>query len=119
MVNALDEVGRVSDAELVGRLERLHKADRALSAKLLVHLGEMEARGLFRARAFSSMFEYCRSGLGMSEGEASLRILAARVGRRFPLVVQRLGAGAVHLSAIRLLAPHFTKENHVEHAQVA
>jgi len=50
----------------------------------------------------------------MSEAEAYLRIQAARVGRRFPLVVERLGAGAVHLSAIKLLSPHLTEGNHVQ-----
>ena len=114
MVHVLEHVSGMADAELVGRLERLVKADRALSAKLLVHLGEVDARKLYCERAYSSMFEYCRSGLGMSEAEAALRIQAARVGRRFPLVLQRLGAGAVHLSAIKLLAPHLTADNHVQ-----
>ena len=114
MLHVLDEVGRVADAELVRRLEQLVRADRALSAKLLVHLGEVDARKLYCERAYSSMFDYCRSGLGMSEAEAGLRIRAARVGRRFPLVVERLGVGAVHLSAIRLLEPILTEENHVQ-----
>lgn len=81
MQSALDDVGLISDSELVCRLEGLVNADRALSAKLLVHLGEVEVRGLHLERSFSSMFDYCRSGLGMSEAEAHLRILAARVGR--------------------------------------
>lgn len=114
MVHALEHVSGLADAELVGRLERLVKADRALSAKLLVHLGEVDARKLYCERAYSSMFEYCRSALGMSEAEAALRLQAARVGRRFPLVLERLGAGAVHLSAIKLLAPHLTADNHVQ-----
>ena len=114
MQSALDDVGLISDSELVCRLEGLVKADRALSAKLLVHLGEVEARGLHLERGFSSMFDYCRSGLGMSEAEAHLRILAARVGRRFPLVLERLGACALNLTGIKLLAPHLTAENHVQ-----
>ena len=50
----------------------------------------------------------------MSEAEAYLRIQAAKVGRRFPLVLERLGAGAVHLTAIKLLAPHLTEDNHAQ-----
>ena len=47
MAHALDEISRVTDAELVCRLERLVKADRALIAKLLVHLGEVHERKLY------------------------------------------------------------------------
>jgi len=114
MEHALEQVGRLTDSELICRLERLVQADRALSAKLLVHLGELDERRLFAGRGFGSMFEYCRHGLRMSDAEAYLRIQAARVGRRFPLVVERLAAGAVHLTAIKLLSSHLTQENHVQ-----
>jgi hypothetical protein len=114
MAHALDEVGCVADDELVCRLERLVKADRALSAKLLVHLGEVCERKLYLGLGYGSMFVYCRSGLGMSEAEAYLRLQAAKVGRRFPLVLERLGAGGLHLSAIKLLAPHLTEVNHAQ-----
>ncbi|HET8937747.1 MAG TPA: hypothetical protein VFN67_30090 [Polyangiales bacterium] len=114
MLQALDVVCAFTDAELVRGLQRLVKADRTLSAELLVHLGEVEARGLYREHAYSTMFDYCRSALGMSDAEAGLRVLAARVGRRFPLVVERLGMGALNLTAIKLLAPHLTADNHVQ-----
>jgi hypothetical protein len=107
-----DLVG-VDDVVLVRELERLCKADRLLSAELIVHLGEVLERRLFLGLGFSSMFDYCRVGLGMSEAEAYLRIYAAKVGRRFPLVLERLGAGELHLTAIKLLGPHLTVENHV------
>ena len=113
MAFALEEVRSVTDTELVSRVERLVGMDRALGAKLLVHLGELDERKLYLERGFSSMFDYCRNGLRMSEGEAYLRIKAARVGRRFPLVLERLEVGAVHLSGVKLLAKHLTFENHV------
>jgi hypothetical protein len=106
------DLSGVADSVLVGEVERLCKSDRALSALLIVHLGEVLARRLFLELGFSSMFDYCRAGLGMSEAEAYLRIQAAKVGREFPLVLERLGAGELHLTAIKLLAPHLTVENH-------
>jgi hypothetical protein len=113
MASVLDVVGMENDA-LLSEVERLVKADRVLGATLLVHLGEVDARKLYLARGYSSMFEYCRSALGMSEAEAYLRMRAADVGRRFPLVLERFGSGGVHLSAIKLLAPHLTQDNHVQ-----
>jgi hypothetical protein len=102
-----------TDAELISRLEHLVKADRTLEVKLLVHLGELDERKLYLERGYRSIYEYCRSALRMSDGEAYLRIKAAEVGRRFPLVLERLEAGAVHLSGIKLLARFLTADNHV------
>jgi hypothetical protein len=113
MTHLLDEVRRVADDELLSRLERLVKADRALSVKLLVHLGEVEARKLYLERGYSSMYGYCMTALGMSEAETYLRLLAAKTGKRLPLVLERLAEGGLHLTAIKLLAPLLTDENHV------
>jgi hypothetical protein len=45
----------------------------------------------------------------MSESQAYLRIQA---GREYPRVVELVGRGSVHLSAIKLLGPHLTADNH-------
>jgi hypothetical protein len=113
MASALD-VGGMGNEALLSEVERLVRADRTVGATLLVHLGEVDARKLYLARGYSSMFVYCRSALGMSEAEAYLRMRAADVGRRFPLVLERFGSGGVHLSAIKLLAPHLTQDNHAQ-----
>jgi hypothetical protein len=89
-------------------------ADHKLSARLLEHLGEVDARGLYREYAYASMFTYCVEELHMSEAEAYLRIHAARLGRQFPLIVQLFAQGSLHLTAIKLLGPHLTPDNHVQ-----
>ena len=113
MAHVLDEVSCVTDAELISRLENLVKADRTLEVKLLVHLGELDERKLYLGHGYRSIYEYCKSALRMSDGEAYLRIKVAEVGRRFPLVFERLEAGAVHLSGLKLLARFLTADNHV------
>ena len=110
----LSDLSRITDHELITRLRRLVRGDHTLGARLLVHLGEVDSRGLYREYAYASMFAYCVEELHMSEAEAYLRIHAARLGRRFPLIVQRLAQGSLHLTAIKLLGPHLTAENHVE-----
>jgi hypothetical protein len=110
----LSEVGRFSDQQLIARLRDLVRSDRALGARLLVHLGEVDARRLYREQAYSSMFDYCVKELHMSEGQAYMRIQAARLGRRFPLVVELFERGALHSSAIKVLGPHLTAENHMQ-----
>lgn len=107
-------VSECSDAELVVRLERMVCADRALSAQLIVHLGEVEERGLYRERGYSSMYEYCVSALRMSDAEAYFRLHAARLARRFPMIVELLAAGDLNLTSINLLSGHLTEENCVQ-----
>lgn len=110
----VDDVRQVPDQELVTRLRRLVRADQTLHARLIVHLGEVDARGLYREHAYASMFAYCVEALRMSEAQAHVRIHAARLGRKFPLIVQLLAQGALHLTAIKLLALHLTDDNHVQ-----
>jgi hypothetical protein len=78
----LGDISRVADQELIVRVRRLVRGEQTLSARLLVHLGEVDARGLYREYAYASMFAYCVEELHMSEAEAYLRIHAARLGRQ-------------------------------------
>ena len=103
----------LTDDQLVCQLKKLVGADRALSVKLLVHLGELDERGVCRAQGYASTFEYAVRALHMSDAEAYLRIHAARLGRRFPRVLELFGQGELHLTAIKLLGPILTADNHV------
>src|SRR5688572_23297557 len=85
-----------------------------ITAELLAYLGEVEARGLHLGQACSSLFAFCVERLHMSESAAGKRITAARVARRFPLVLEMIARGDIHLTAVNLLAPHLTEENHGE-----
>lgn len=113
-LGTIEEVGRLADAELIAGLQRWVRADRSATARMLVHLGEVDARRLYRERAWASMFDYVVEELHMSEAEAYLRIAAARLGRRFPRVVELVAEGGLHLTAIKLLAPHLTGDNHLD-----
>ena len=48
--SVLREVNSCTEQELIAKLQRLVRADRLLSVQLLVHLGEVDARGLYRER---------------------------------------------------------------------
>ena len=97
----------------MAELQRLVRADHQGVARMVVYMGEVDARGLYRELAYSSMFAYAVAELHMSEAEAYLRIGAARVAQRYPVVIELLAQGAVHLSALKQLAPHLTADNHV------
>ena len=101
----------MSDAEVVARLAELLREERRLTAAVLLHLGEVEARQLYLPAACSSMFVYCTRVLGMSEDQAFKRIRAARAVRRYPVVGAAVAAGRLHLSGVVLLAPHLSDDN--------
>ena len=104
-------VETMSDGELVTGLVELLREERRLTAAVLAHLGEVEARRLYLPAACSSMFVYCTRVLGMSEDQALKRIQAARAMRRFPLVGTAVEEGRLHLTAVVRLAPHLTVDN--------
>src|SRR4030095_5263278 len=103
----------LSDDELLSSIQSLLGSQRRLTALLLRYLSEVEDRRLHLLAASSSMFDFCRPRLGMSEGEAFRRITGARLARRFPVVLSLLESGKLHLSALCLLRDYLTDQNHV------
>jgi hypothetical protein len=112
--HTLRRVPRLSNDELRAELLELVRAHRHLTAALLVHLGEVDARRLHASWAYSSLFGYCVGALGFSEDEAYKRIAAARVARKFPGVLELVQAGRLHLTGLLLVAPHLSPENPME-----
>jgi hypothetical protein len=102
----------LSDCDLIAEVNRLANSERTAIANLVAGLGEMDARRLYLGQGCSSMFTYCTHVLHLAEHAAFNRIEAARAARRFPIILTLLADGRVHLSAVRLLAPHLTATNH-------
>lgn len=88
--------------------------ERDTTAQVVAHLAELDTRDVHLREGYGSLFAYCRDALGLSEGEAYNRIEVARAARRFPVILKMLASGAVHLTTVRLLAPHLTEDNHRE-----
>ncbi|WP_394841942.1 hypothetical protein LZC95_33310 [Pendulispora brunnea] len=104
----------LSDGELLSGIHGLIGQGRALLARLLVYLAEVEERRLDLQSACSSLFDFCVRRLGMSEDEACRRVMAARLARRFPFALPLIENGDIHLTAFLMLREHLTEENHAE-----
>jgi hypothetical protein len=104
----------ISDDALLLRLAELTRDSRRVEADLVAHIAEVDARRLYAREAAPSMFAYATERLHLSEAEAYLRIAAARASREHPQLLEMLGDGRLHLSAIALLAPHLTPQNRDE-----
>src|SRR5258707_6126996 len=104
----------LSDAELIARVKSLVASERDATAHLVAHLAELDTRDVHLRAGYESLYVYCRDALGFGKGESYNGIEGASGARRFPMILEMLAAGAVSLTAARLLAPHLTPVNHRE-----
>ncbi|HLG56229.1 MAG TPA: hypothetical protein VI485_12920 [Vicinamibacterales bacterium] len=102
----------LSDRDLIAAVHHLAAGERGPTARLVASLAELDARRLYLGKGCSSLFTYCTQALHLSEHAAYGRIEAARAARRYPVLLERLEAGDMTLTAIGLLAPHLTLDNH-------
>jgi hypothetical protein len=112
MTNISSAPGELSDQEVLDRVRAAAQDERCATAKLIALLMELDTRRLYLGQGCSSLFTYCTEVLHLSEHAAYNRIQAARGARRFPLILERLADGSINLTAVRLLEPHLTSENH-------
>ncbi|CAN5806277.1 hypothetical protein BH18ACI5_BH18ACI5_07770 [soil metagenome] len=83
------------------------------TAALLRALMEIDSRRLYLGEGCASMFAYCTQVLHLAEGAAYNRIEAARAARDYPLILDLFATSAMTLTAVRLLGPQLTVNNHV------
>jgi hypothetical protein len=102
----------LSDADLLAEVTRLAVDERLATMQLIASLAELDARRLYLGQGCSSLFVYCTRVLHLSEHAAYNRIEAARLARRFPVVLDLLADGSITLTTVCLLAAHLTPENH-------
>ena len=103
-----------TDDQLLRSLEALIGKANNVTALVLAHLAEVDARMLFAKLGFPSLFAYATEGLGLSESSAFKRIQCARLSRRLPVVLDWVAAGDVHLAGLVVLAAHMTDDNHLQ-----
>jgi len=102
----------LTNAELLARLLAIAETERAATVELVGHLVELEARKIYLAEGYGSLFTYCTGALRLSEHVAYNCLEAARAARKFPDVLDLLATGAMNLTTLRILGPYLTLENH-------
>jgi len=115
----MDDLRRLSDAELVESLRALEARQRETMAAIVAHLVEIEERRLHLRLGYSSLFDYCQRALGLSEDEAYRRMTVSRLASKWPAIVDGLEDGSLHMSGVALLKPHLRAENCTELLEMA
>jgi hypothetical protein len=103
---------RLTDLELLAQASRLAGRGREVTARLIAHLVELDSRRLPLQGGYPSLHAYCVEALFMSDAEAYLRIEAARVARRFPVVLDMILDGSTNVSCLKVLSPHLEPETY-------
>src|SRR6187431_1860573 len=78
-------LSHLADEELLRSTRRLVGASNKLLSQLLLHLAEVETRGIHRTRACASLYTYCIYELRMSEDAAAHRSSAALEKEKFAM----------------------------------
>ena len=103
---------KLTDNELVRRLERLCGTEREILVTVLRYLIEVESRELYLLRGYSSLHEFCTGHLKYSSTAAGRRIGAARCVKRYRCVASMLLRGEINLSVLSLVAGMLTEGNY-------
>ncbi|TMB29892.1 MAG: HNH endonuclease [Deltaproteobacteria bacterium] len=112
MIDSTAPIPVMNDDDLIASTRELARKSNGVEAELLLYLGEIDARKIYRERASPSMIAFCMREFNFSEGAAAYRIHVARFARELPAILDALRSGAVHLSGLRVLVPHLNAENH-------
>jgi hypothetical protein len=109
-----DSLALIPDDDLFATVQRLTARSNVALADLLVHLGEVERRGIHRKRACASLYTYCIYELRMSEDAAFRRSKAARLVREYPELRDAIARGEIHLTGVLIIGPYLGRERHSE-----
>lgn len=97
------DISKLTNEEVWRRFLSLAAEERVVIADLVACLAEVDSRTLVRDKDWPSLFEYCVYSLRWSESAAYRRIRAARAVRRFPIILEMLRDGRLHLEGIVIL----------------
>jgi 5-methylcytosine-specific restriction endonuclease McrA len=112
MTRTFDELRKLTNRDLLDRVDELVRRERRVQAALIANLSELDARRLYLGEGCSSFYVYCMEKLGYSASAAYRRMEAARAARRFPVILDRLADGSLNLTTVALLGKHLTAANH-------
>src|ERR1700678_526661 len=97
-----------TDEEVSQGIRKCVSVEKETLVLFLQFLIEVEKRELFLAEGASDVQDFCERLLGLCHGTALKRIWVARACTKFPVILEYLSEGKLHLTAVSLLIKHFT-----------
>lgn len=94
------ELAKISNQELLKRMDKLVQSERKLTHVILCHINEVESRRLYANLGFDSMFNYLTRHCGYGEDSAYRRLQAARLLKKNPVIATKLEDGSLNLTQL-------------------
>ncbi|WP_373999168.1 HNH endonuclease [Bdellovibrio bacteriovorus] len=94
------DLSKISNSELIVRLEKLTRTERKITHVILCHINEVESRRIYADLGFDSMYKYLTQQLGYGEDSAYRRLQAARLLKQAPQVAEKLENGSLNLTQL-------------------
>src|SRR4051812_44110678 len=98
------DLSHVPKAVLRRELPKAYARQRGSETQVLQLIAEWNARRLYLAAGYSSMFRYCLGEMHMSEDEPYKRIEIARKAREFPPLFGALIERRIHMTGALMLS---------------
>lgn len=94
------ELSKISNQDLLHRMDKLVRTERKITHLILCHINEVEARRLYAELGFGSMFKYLTVHCGYGEDSAYRRLQAARLLKKAPEIAVKLEEGTLNLTQL-------------------
>ena len=104
-------MARLTDGQLLDRLQKLSDRERTTTLDILIHLAEVERRRLHLTLGHSSLFDFATKHLRYSSSAAGRRIQAARAVRRYPEILRLMRERKLNLSTVSMVSRILNDEN--------
>jgi hypothetical protein len=91
---------KISNQEIIHRLDKLVKSERKITHLILWHINEFEMRSLFRGMGYENTFKYLVEHCHYSEASAYRRLNAARLLRKVPEFSEKVESGSLNLTQL-------------------
>jgi hypothetical protein len=94
------DLSKISDQEILVRLEGLSRTERKITHLVLCHINAVEVRNLYLGLGFKSLYQYLTQHLHYGESAAYDRMQAARVLQKNPEIASKIEEGVLNLSQL-------------------
>jgi hypothetical protein len=106
----MNEISKLTDANLISEVKRLVNEERKVAADLLHYLCEVRRRRLFALYGFSSLFMFCVKYLGYTEAQTQRRLEAMKAMMEIPEIEDKIKVGALSLTAVAQAQSYFKSQ---------
>src|SRR5688500_18557957 len=95
---------------LIQTITRLLSNERNTLADFLICLHQIYESRSHEVEGFSSLFNFLVEGLNISEPSASKRVAAMHLAAKYPLILDYIREGRIHLTGLYMLKDELTEK---------